>query len=69
MKTLITLLFISFAFPFPVFAKTVTATGDTLDSTENEIRQQVKKEGNNSYKIIQARVGNNKVRIMAKVIS
>ncbi|WP_437891450.1 DUF1471 domain-containing protein [Phytobacter sp. V91] len=67
MKTLIALLCI--AFTLPVFAKTVTATGDTLDSTENEIRQLVKKEGGLSYKIIQARVGNNKVRIMARIIS
>ncbi|HDL7101045.1 TPA: DUF1471 domain-containing protein [Yersinia enterocolitica] len=69
MKTLIALLCIAFTLPFSVFAKTVTATGDTLDSTENEIRQLVKKEGGVSYKIIQARVGNNKVRIMAKITS
>ncbi|WP_409311064.1 DUF1471 domain-containing protein [Pectobacterium sp. B1J-3] len=69
MKTLITLLFISLTLPFSVYAKTVTATGDTLDNTENKIRQLIKKEGGKSYKIIQARVGDKNVRITAKITS
>ncbi len=43
MKTLIALLFVFFILPFFVYAKTVTATDDINDYTENKIRQLVKK--------------------------
>ncbi|BDH46977.1 hypothetical protein TUM12370_30210 [Salmonella enterica subsp. enterica serovar Choleraesuis] len=67
MKIAITLLLIYFLMPFAVLAKTVTATGDTLDDAENNIRQQTRKEGGKSYKIIEAQM-KNKVHMTAEII-
>ncbi|EJP4075593.1 DUF1471 domain-containing protein, partial [Escherichia coli] len=39
MKNIMTL-FLSIILPFSVCAQTVTATGDTLEQTEEKIRQQ-----------------------------
>lgn len=58
MKTLISLLFITLTLPFAVSAKTVTATGDSLENAESKIRQIVKEEGGDTYKITEARMGN-----------
>ncbi|MGE0970437.1 YdgH/BhsA/McbA-like domain containing protein [Klebsiella sp. WOUb02] len=67
MKILVSALFI-LILPFSVFAKTVTATGDTLEHAENKIRQLTKQQGGETYKIIEARMGN-KVHITAKITS
>lgn len=67
MRTRIPLLLFYFLQTFSVYAQTVTATGDTLDNAESKIRQLVQKEGGQSYKIIEARIGN-KVHITAKII-
>ncbi|MEF3090969.1 DUF1471 domain-containing protein [Raoultella scottii] len=66
MKTLISVLFIYLILPFSVFAKTVTATSDTLENAENKIRQITKQQGAKEYKIIEARMGN-KVHITAEI--
>lgn len=67
MKTLIPFLLVYFLQPFSVYAQTVTATGDTLDNAESKIRQLIQKEGDKSYKIIEARMGN-KVHITAEIM-
>ncbi|QHM69971.1 YdgH/BhsA/McbA-like domain containing protein [Mixta intestinalis] len=58
MKTIITLLLVCFCLPFSVYAKTITATGDTLEQTESKIHQLAQNEGGKSYKIIEARMAN-----------
>jgi hypothetical protein len=45
----------------------VTATGDTLEQTEEKIRQQADKQGDRYYKITEARMGN-KVHITAEIL-
>ncbi|HFZ8993346.1 TPA: DUF1471 domain-containing protein [Citrobacter freundii] len=67
MKKTIALLFAASLLPFPLLAKTVTATGDTLEHTENKIRQITQQEGGKTYKIIEARMGNT-VHITAEVL-
>lgn len=62
MKNIMTL-FLSIILPFSVCAQTVTATGDTLEQTEEKIRQQ----GDRYYKITEARMGN-KVHITAEIL-
>ncbi|EMN4129406.1 MULTISPECIES: DUF1471 domain-containing protein [Providencia] len=56
-KTLTTASLLSLA-AFGASAQTVTATGDTLASTEAMIAQKAKEAGADSYKITSARVGN-----------
>lgn len=53
MKNIMTL-FLSIILPFSVCAQTVTATGDTLEQTEEKIRQQADKQGDRYYKITEA---------------
>ncbi len=67
MKTLISVLCIFLILPFAVSAKTITATGDSLENTESKIRQLTKEEGGESYKIIEARMGN-KTHITAVIM-
>lgn len=62
MKNIMTL-FLSIILPFSVCAQTVTATGDTLEQTEEKIRQQ----GDRYYNITEARMGN-KVHITAEIL-
>ena len=67
MKTLISVLCIFLILPFTVSAKTITATGDSLENTESKIRQLTKEEDGESYKIIDARMGN-KTHITAVIM-
>ncbi|HFK6080875.1 TPA: YdgH/BhsA/McbA-like domain containing protein [Enterobacter cloacae] len=67
MKTFIPVLFISLILPFAVSAKTITATGDSLENAESKIRQLTKEEGGETYKIIEARMGN-KTHITAVIM-
>ncbi|MCG1031061.1 DUF1471 domain-containing protein [Leclercia sp.] len=67
MKRLISVLFIPLILSFSVSAKTVTATGDSLENAESKIRQRVKEEGGDTYKITEARMGN-KTHITAVVM-
>lgn len=64
MKKLIPLIVLSCLLPLAVNARTITATGDTLDNAESKIRQQAAREGATAYRIIEARMGN-KVHITA----
>ncbi|HFD6849317.1 DUF1471 domain-containing protein [Enterobacter hormaechei] len=66
MKNIMTL-FLSIILPFSVCAQTVTTTGDTLEQTEEKIRQQADKLGDRGYKITEARMGN-KVHITAEIL-
>ena len=66
MKNIMTL-FLSIILPFSVCAQTVTATGDTLEQTEEEIRHRADKQGDRYYKITEARMGN-KVHITAEIL-
>ncbi|EPJ5712571.1 MULTISPECIES: DUF1471 domain-containing protein [Enterobacteriaceae] len=66
MKNIMTL-FVSIILPFSVCAQTETATGDTLEQTEEKIRQQADKLGDRDYKITEARMGN-KVHITAEIL-
>lgn len=66
MKILNIIVFISSVMPFCLFAQTVTATGDTLEHAESQIRQQAQKDGGKTYKIIEARMGD-KVRVTAEI--
>lgn len=65
MRTTIILLLLYIIVPSSVYAKTITASGTTLEETESKIRQLTEKEGAKQYKIIEARSGN-KVHITAK---
>lgn len=67
MKILNVIVFISSVMPFCLFAQTITATGDTLEHAESQIRQQVHKDGGKTYKIIEARMGN-KVHVTAEIL-
>ncbi len=64
MNTLLPLIVLSCLLPLAVNARTITATGDTLDNAESKIRQQAAREGATAYRIIEARMGN-KVHITA----
>lgn len=66
MKKLIPLIVLSCLLPLAVNARTITATGDTLDNAESKIRQQAAREGATAYRIIEARMGN-KVHITVKI--
>ena len=66
MKKLIPLIVVSCLLPLAAHARTITATGDTLDHAESKIRQQAAREGTTAYRIIEARMGNN-VHITAKI--
>lgn len=66
MKKLIPLIIVSCLLPLAVNARTITATGDTLDHAEGKIRQQAAREGATAYRITEARMGN-KVHITAKI--
>ncbi len=66
MKKLIPLIVVSCLLPLAANARTITATGDTLDHAERQIRQQAAREGTTAYRIIEARMGNN-VHITAKI--
>lgn len=64
MNKLIPLIVLSCLLPLADNARTLTATGDTLDHAESKIRQQATREGATAYRIIEARMGN-KVHITA----
>lgn len=64
MNKLIPLIVLSCLLPLAVNARTLTATGDTLDHAESKIRQQAAREGWPPIRIIEARMGN-KVHITA----
>lgn len=66
MKKLIPLIVVSCLLPLAANARTITATGDTLDHAESKIRQQAARDGTTAYRIIEARMGNN-VHITAKI--
>ncbi|ENR5393446.1 TPA: DUF1471 domain-containing protein [Providencia rettgeri] len=57
LKTLMTASVLSFV-AFGVSAATITATGDTLASTEAKIAAKAKAAGADSYTITSARMGN-----------
>ncbi|HHC3067508.1 TPA: YdgH/BhsA/McbA-like domain containing protein [Klebsiella pneumoniae] len=65
MNKLIPLIVLS-CLPLAANARTITATGDTLDHAESKIRQQAAREGVTTYRITEARMGN-KVHITAKI--
>lgn len=65
MNKLIPLIVLSCLLPLAANARTITATGDTLDHAESKIRQQAAREGVTTYRITEARMGN-KVHITAK---
>lgn len=67
MKKLIPLIIVSCLLPLAVNARTITATGDTLDHAESKIRQQAAREGATTYRITEARMGN-KVHITATLV-
>ncbi|EPL4910500.1 DUF1471 domain-containing protein [Klebsiella pneumoniae] len=67
MNKLIPLIVLSCLLPLAANARTITATGDTLDHAESKIRQQAAREGGaTTYRITEARMGN-KVHITAKI--
>jgi len=66
MKNIMTL-FLSIILPFSGCAQTVTATGDTLEQTEEKIRQQADKQGDRYYNINEARMVY-KVHITAEIL-
>ncbi|HDS3616552.1 TPA: DUF1471 domain-containing protein [Klebsiella pneumoniae subsp. pneumoniae] len=68
MNKLIPLIVLSCLLPLAANARTITATGDTLDHAESKIRhrQQAAREGVTTYRITEARMGN-KVHITAKI--
>ena len=66
MNKLIPLIVLSCLLPLAANARTITATGDTLDHAESKIRQQAAREGATTYRITEARMGN-KVHITAKI--
>lgn len=67
MKKLIPLIIVSCLLPLAVNARTITATGDTLDHAESKIRQQAAREGATAYRITEARMGN-KMHITATLV-
>ena len=66
MNKLIPLIVLSCLLPLAANARTITATGDTLDHAESKIRQQAAREGATTYRITEARMGN-QVHITAKI--
>ncbi|MBR7401172.1 DUF1471 domain-containing protein [Klebsiella pneumoniae] len=66
MNKLIPLIVLSCLLPLAANARTITATGDTLDHAESKILQQAAREGVTTYGITEARMGN-KVHITAKI--
>ena len=58
MNKLIPLIVLSCLLPLAANARTITATGDTLDHAESKIRQQAAREGATTYRITEARMGN-----------
>ncbi|MDK6530032.1 DUF1471 domain-containing protein [Klebsiella pneumoniae] len=64
MNKLIPLIVLSCLLPLAANARTITATGDTLDHAESKILQQAAREG--VTRITEARMGN-KVHITAKI--
>ncbi|SBH14384.1 Uncharacterised protein [Klebsiella quasipneumoniae] len=54
MNKLLPLIVLSCLLPLAVNARTITATGDTLDNAESKIRQQAAREGATAYRIIEA---------------
>ncbi|VTM14406.1 Protein of uncharacterised function (DUF1471) [Klebsiella pneumoniae] len=57
MNKLIPLIVLSCLLPLAANARTITATGDTLDHAESKIRQQAAREGATTYRITEARNG------------
>ncbi|HBQ8545697.1 TPA: DUF1471 domain-containing protein, partial [Klebsiella pneumoniae] len=55
MNKLIPLIVLSCLLPLAANARTITATGDTLDHAESKIRQQAAREGATTYRITEAR--------------
>ncbi|WP_107318809.1 YdgH/BhsA/McbA-like domain containing protein [Klebsiella pneumoniae] len=66
MNKLLPLIVLSCLLPLAANARTITATGDTLDHAESKILQQAAREGVTTYRITEARMGN-KVHITAKI--